>query len=73
MEIPYSKNKDELKDVLEKYNIPEPEHTKKQRLWRKKQKSIFYETGRPIFDNFKSNNHVFCKLNNGKYIGNLSR
>jgi hypothetical protein len=74
LELPYSKKKrDVLKDVLNDYNIPQPEHIRKQRLWRKNQKSIFYETGRPIFDNFKNKNHIFCKLNNGKYVGYLSR
>ena len=69
MELPFSKNQDVLKDVLKKYNFLYKKYIIKQNNWRKKQISIYYKTGRPIFDNFKSQDHIFYKLNNGKYVG----
>ncbi len=69
MELPFSKNQDVLKNVLIKYNLLHKQYIIKQNNWRKKQFSIYYKKGRPIFDNFKTQDHIFYKLNNGKYVG----
>lgn len=48
----------------------EPEHVIKQRLWSDKQKHLFYNSGRPIFNSFYDSKHIFYKNSiNGTYIG----
>jgi hypothetical protein len=47
-----------------------PEHSIKQQIWCDKQKRIFYDTGRPIFNSFSDKTHFFYKKTlNGTYIG----
>ena len=56
--------------LIKKKEIIEPEHIIKQKIWRDKQKHIFYDSGRPIFNSFNDNKHLFYKKNeNGTYIG----
>lgn len=58
-----------ISPLLKKKEPPTPEHILKHRVWRNKQINIFYNTGRPIFKNFKDNQHIFISNNNGYTIG----
>ena len=56
--------------LIKKKEIIEPEHTIKQKIWCNKQKDIFYNSGRPIFNSFNDKKHLFYKKSkNGTYIG----
>lgn len=56
--------------VINKKEFIPAQHTIKQKIWCDKQKHIFYNSGRPIFNSFNDNKHLFYKKSkNGKYIG----
>lgn len=42
-----------------------------QTKWRQKQETIYYTTGRPIFENLKVDNYYFYQDDNGKRVGAL--
>uniref|UniRef100_A0A6C0BSD7 Uncharacterized protein n=1 Tax=viral metagenome TaxID=1070528 RepID=A0A6C0BSD7_9ZZZZ len=50
-------------------NIPISESILKQRKWREKQINIFYKSGRPIYEGFRDNKHLFYKTSRGYYVG----
>ena len=67
MEVSNSNNKS---FVNKKEIYIEPEHVIKQKIWCDKQKHIFYDSGRPIFNSFNDSKHIFYKNSmNGTYIG----